>query len=232
MRAQRSSSRAHGGSVSSGPRISGSQRRIGPPPLSGAPVSGNMRYGPVALFLCIGLGACASNPLPPPNSIRTTYDRNAQAIQVYISNAQMPRDAWLVDVNGTRYPLILTLVSGPHVNYSAPPTIGLGLGGFGWNVGGGAGVGFPLGSSLIARSLSRSSCSLVLPNQGQGSLRGRTDPPQHLVRSAGAAMSTTSSHEPHVAQGPPPQSACTFALAGNFHIRVRPECNLASHHAA
>jgi hypothetical protein len=105
-----------------------------------------MRYGPVILFLCIGLGACAGNPLPPPNSIRVTYDRSAQVIQVYISNAQMPRDAWLVDVNGTRYPLTLTLVSGPHVNYSAPPSIGLGLGGFGWNVGGGAGVGFPLGS--------------------------------------------------------------------------------------
>jgi hypothetical protein len=51
-----------------------------------------------------------------------------------------------VDANGTRYPVILTLVSGPHVNYSAPPSIGLGLGAFGWNVGGGAGVGFPLGS--------------------------------------------------------------------------------------
>jgi hypothetical protein len=105
-----------------------------------------MRYGPGVLWFCIGLGACASNPLPPPNSIRAAYDRNAQVIQVYISNAQMPRGAWLVDMNGTRYPLILNLVSGPHVNYSAPPSIGLGLGGFGWNVGGGAGVGFPLGS--------------------------------------------------------------------------------------
>jgi hypothetical protein len=78
--------------------------------------------------------------------MRASYDRDAHVIQVYISNAQMPRDAWLVDMNGTRYPLILSLVSGPHVNYSAPPSIGLGLGGFGWNVGGGAGVGFPLGS--------------------------------------------------------------------------------------
>jgi hypothetical protein len=45
-----------------------------------------------------------------------------------------------------RYSLTLTLVSGPHVNYSAPPSIGLGLGGFGWNAGGGAGIGFPLGN--------------------------------------------------------------------------------------
>jgi len=105
-----------------------------------------MGYRGCILLTCFTLSACAKNPLPPPNSIRATFDRSAQAIQVYISNAQMPRDARLVDANGTRYPLDLTPVSGPHINYSAPPSIGLGLGGFGWNVGGGAGVGFPLGS--------------------------------------------------------------------------------------
>jgi hypothetical protein len=105
-----------------------------------------MRYETGILSLGIALSACGRNPLPPPNSIRATFDSSAQVIQVYVSNAQMPREAWLVDANGTRYPLILTLVSGPHVNYSAPPTVGLGLGGFGWNVGGGAGVGFPLGT--------------------------------------------------------------------------------------
>ena len=119
--------------------------RIGSTP-SGAPVADEMRHLAVALFLCTSLVACSSNPLPPPNSIRATYDREAPAIQVYISNAQMPREAYLIDEKGTRYALILTPVSGPHVNYSTPPTIGLGLGGFGGNVGGGAGVGFPLGS--------------------------------------------------------------------------------------
>ena len=97
------------------------------------------------LLICFAVSACA-NPLPPPNSIRTSYESGAQIIQVYISNAEMPRGAWLVDTTGTRYPLPLTLVSGPHVNYSEPPTIGLGLGVFGWNVGGGTGVGIPLGS--------------------------------------------------------------------------------------
>jgi hypothetical protein len=105
-----------------------------------------MRYQPGILRLFIALSACTGNPLPPPNSIRANFDSRAQVIQVYISNAQTPRDAWLVDANGTRYPLTLTLVSGPHVNYSTPPSIGLGLGGFGWNVGGGAGIGFPLGN--------------------------------------------------------------------------------------
>jgi hypothetical protein len=98
------------------------------------------------LLLLSLLGSCSANPLPPPNSIRVTFERSAQVIQLYVSNAQMPRGARLVDADGTQYPLPLTLVSGPHVNYSEPPTVGLGLGGFGWNVGGGAGVAFPLGS--------------------------------------------------------------------------------------
>ena len=144
MRSQRSIIRPQGGPIVSSLQYGRSHRRIGSTP-SGAPVADEIRQLSVVLLLCIGLVACASNPLPPPNSIRATYDRDAPAIQVYISNAQMPRDAYLVDVKGTRYALILTPVSGPHVNYSTPPTIGLGLGGFGGNVGGGADVGFPLG---------------------------------------------------------------------------------------
>ena len=105
-----------------------------------------MRSRSILFMLCITLGACASSPLPPPNSIRATFHCRAQMIQVYVSNAQMPRQTWLVNADGNHYSLPLTLVSGPDVNYTAPPSIGLGLGGFGWNVGGGAGVGLPLGS--------------------------------------------------------------------------------------
>jgi hypothetical protein len=96
--------------------------------------------------LCLVAGACAKSPLPPPNNVSATFDRSAQVIQVYVSNAQMPHDAWLVDATGQRVPLPLTMVSGPHINYTAPPSIGLGLGAFGWTVGGGAGVDVPLGS--------------------------------------------------------------------------------------
>ena len=46
---------------------------------------------------------------------------------------------------------------------------------------------------------------LPSPYQGHGSLRGRTDPPQHLVRSTGAAMSTTGLRDVHVAQRLPSQ---------------------------
>ncbi len=49
--------------------------------------------------------------LPPPNSMRTSYESAGQIIQVYISNAQMPHEAWLVDASGAWYPLPLTLVT-------------------------------------------------------------------------------------------------------------------------
>ena len=48
--------------------------------------------------------------------------------------------------------------------------------------------------SLIASPLSMAFCFLLLPYRGHGSLRGRKRPPQHLVRSTSAAMSTTGSH--------------------------------------
>jgi len=77
------------------------------------------------------------------------------------------------------------------------------------------------GRSLIAPPLSTASCLLLLsPYQGHGSLRGQRLPPQHPVRSAGAAMSTTGSRGNHAAQRPPSQPACTLALAGNPHIRT------------
>ena len=50
------------------------------------------------------------------------------------------------------------------------------------------------GRSLIASPLSMAFCFLLLPYRGHGSLRGRKRPPQHLVRSTSAAMSTTGSH--------------------------------------
>lgn len=100
--------------------------------------------GVVAICAC-ALSACAGNPLPPANAARATFDPATQAIQVIVSNAQAPYGASLVSNDGTHYPVTLTLVSSPHVNYSAPPSIGLGLGGFGGGVGGGLGFGVPLG---------------------------------------------------------------------------------------
>jgi hypothetical protein len=50
------------------------------------------------------------------------------------------------------------------------------------------------GRSLITPPLSIASFFLLLPSRGHGSLRGRKGPPQHLVRSTSAAMSTTGLH--------------------------------------
>jgi hypothetical protein len=74
----------------------------------------------------------------------------------------------------------------------------------------------PRGRSLIAPPQSMPFCLLLplSPYRGHGSLRGRRMPPQHLVRSTGAAMSTTDSRAAHAAQRPPSQLACTLAPGG------------------
>ena len=77
----------------------------------------------------------------------------------------------------------------------------------------------PRGRSLIAPPLSIDSCLLVMPYRGHGSLRGRKDPPQHLVRSTGAAMSTAGSHCSLCGPRPSCAAACTLAPSGNHHIR-------------
>jgi hypothetical protein len=59
---------------------------------------------------------------------------------------------------------------------------------------------------------------LLVPRRGHGSLRGRMNPPQHLVRSTGTAMSTASSRD---GRGPrlSVAAACTLAPSGNHRIR-------------
>ncbi len=77
----------------------------------------------------------------------------------------------------------------------------------------------PSGRSLIASPSSTGFFCCVLPSRGHGSLRGRRRPPQHLVRSTSAAMSTTGSRAARAAQGPLSQSARTLAPEGNSHPR-------------
>src|SRR3979411_800826 len=77
------------------------------------------------------------------------------------------------------------------------------------------------GRSLIASPLSM----VVVAALGHGSLRGRNNPPQHLVRSTGAAMSTTSWHtitplKAHFRSHPYPRPA------GNHYIRNLARMNL------
>jgi len=78
------------------------------------------------------------------------------------------------------------------------------------------------GRSLIASPLSM---AFFVAAPGHGSLRGRNNPPQHLVRSTGAAMSTTSWHtitplKAHFRSHPYPRPA------GNHYIRNLARMNL------
>jgi hypothetical protein len=71
------------------------------------------------------------------------------------------------------------------------------------------------GRSLIASPLSM---IFLVAAPGHGSLRGRNNPPQHLVRSTGAAMSTTSWHtmtplKAHSRSHPYPRPAAIRNLA-------------------
>lgn len=71
------------------------------------------------------------------------------------------------------------------------------------------------GRSLIASPLSM---VFFVAAPGHGSLRGRNNPPQHLVRSTGAAMSTTSWHTMTPLKAHP-RSHPYRRPAGNHHIR-------------
>jgi hypothetical protein len=102
------------------------------------------------VLIAFSLAACASNPLPAPNSVQSNFDEQAGAVRVMVSDLQPLSAADLLGPDGNRTPATaVTLVSGPHVDYSPPPSVGLGIGGFGFSRGGGfgsgVGVGLPLG---------------------------------------------------------------------------------------
>jgi hypothetical protein len=99
----------------------------------------------------LALGACASNALPSPNSVQSRFDPEVSSVRVIVSDLQPLSAADLLGPDGNRYPATaVTLVSGPHVDYRPPPSIGIGVGGFGFSgccsgFGSGLGVGVPLG---------------------------------------------------------------------------------------
>src|ERR1700760_4804411 len=83
-----------------------------------------MRY--FLVVISISLAACAGPKLPAPNSADVRYDGRDRAVQVMVSSLQPPTAAALVANDGTRYPAAgISLVSGPHVLYNPPPSIGL-----------------------------------------------------------------------------------------------------------
>ena len=137
-----------------------------------------MRYGALAIVAL--LAACAGPRLPPPNSAQAQYDGQQQAVQVMVSSLQPPSAVALVSADGHRYPASgIALLSGPHVLYNPPPSISLGIGGFGFSgccsgFGSGLGVGVPVGQANASRSQRPIYC--FSPDPFAARLRNQLDP--------------------------------------------------------
>ena len=115
------------------------------------------------------LAACAGPKLPAPNSADVRYDGRDRVVQLMVSNLQPPTAAALVANDGTRYPASgIALVSGPHVIYNPPPSVGLGIGGFGFSgccsgFGSGIGIGVPVGRPTLAEVSDQYVASAQIP---------------------------------------------------------------------
>jgi hypothetical protein len=115
------------------------------------------RYLLLAAVL-LSFAACSGPPLPPPNSVDAHYDGSGHAVQVLVSSLQPASEIVLVSPEGARFQASgMSLISAPHVLYNAPPSIGFGIGGFGFTgccsgIGSGVGVGVPLGRPTLAEA--------------------------------------------------------------------------------
>lgn len=123
--------------------------------------------GALALFGL--LAACSGPHLPSPNTTEARYDGRDQAVQVMASGLQPISGAALVSQAGTRYPASgVSIVSTPHVLYSPPPSIGVGIGGFGFSgccsgFGSGIGVGLPVGRPTPSEVSDQYVASALIP---------------------------------------------------------------------
>jgi len=105
----------------------------------------------LVICLVLSLAACAGPRLPQPNTADVRYDARGRAVQVMISGLRPATDVALISGQGLRYSAsAISLVSAPHVLYNPPPSISLGIGGFGFTgccsgFGSGLGVGVPVG---------------------------------------------------------------------------------------
>jgi hypothetical protein len=126
-----------------------------------------MRY---RLLAIVALLAACGPRLPPPNSAQAQYDGGQQAVQVTVSSLQPPTTVALVSPDGDRYPASgIALLSGPHVLYNPPPSISLGIGGFGFSgccsaFGSGLGVGLPVGQPTPAEISDQFVASALIPS--------------------------------------------------------------------
>ena len=122
-----------------------------------------------ATCLVFTLAACAGPRLPGPNTADARYDAKDRAVQVTVSGLRPASDAALVSGQGLRYPAsTISVVSGPHVLYNPPPSVSLGIGGFGFSgccsgFGSGLSVGLPVGRPTPAEVSDQYVASALIP---------------------------------------------------------------------
>lgn len=123
----------------------------------------------LAIGVVISLAGCAGPSLPQPNTADARYDARDRAVQVMISGLRPASDVALISEQGSRYPAsAIALLSGPHVLYNPPPSISLGIGGFGFSgccsgFGSGIGVGLPLGRPTPSEVSDQYVASALIP---------------------------------------------------------------------
>ncbi len=118
----------------------------------------------VLVLACLAAAGCSSNGVPPANTAEARFVSGSNAIQVTVSDSSPASSAVLVGPNGTLYPAAGINVSQvPHTAYNPPPTISLGLGGFGSNLGAGLGLGFPVGGPSPAYTTDQYISNVTLP---------------------------------------------------------------------
>jgi hypothetical protein len=104
------------------------RERLGP-----TSVSVTMNRAFPLLVAVAALSACAGPRLPAPNSAFAEYDARDHSLHVMVSGLQPASNVALVGPDGMRYPAAgFSVISGPHVLYNPPPSIGFGVGGFGF----------------------------------------------------------------------------------------------------
>jgi hypothetical protein len=120
--------------------------------------------------LALALAGCASRvELPAPNTAQARFEPQQGAVRVMVSGLAPANAAELLAPDGGRYPAAaVTLLSTPHVAYNPPPTVGLGIGGFGFSgccSGFGSGIGFdvPVGRPTVAAVSDQYISSAVIP---------------------------------------------------------------------
>jgi hypothetical protein len=107
------------------------------------------------------LAGCASAE-PSPNTARAAFVPDANAIQVTVSDVQPATAGLLLGPEGSVYPASgINVVRTPYTAYNPPPSVGLGVGGFGGHFGTGIGLGLPLGGPTPAYSSDQFVTSLI-----------------------------------------------------------------------